>query len=341
MTTTVVDTTDWTSGSDSNFDISFKYPTNWVISTTSDKRGIYSLTVTDSSWGSDFKNQVKISFTSHQNCSGNGYDQPEILGLKVSDGKWSYNKTSIGRTLCFPDKQFYIRMTAVSAQAKNIAEQILSTIKFNPVAENSWKKFFDRTLGLEFEYPAYLGHVIVEKANSMSCPEMKTYARNGQLEAEDYLIWFSNLQHIGTSTSYVEYYIPLIKTENSTMVCGIDLVELRKNLASNPQYQSSAFPQLYATDAYVSTIGTTIGTSANQFYTLYFIKRNSMVVIQPDIRFMPVANSNEENEIVQKETTKDMYSSIINYVLKSDSAKPIRNYMDDFKKVVASMKIVD
>ena len=319
--------------------MSLKYPPTWTVSTGTNERDIYYFTITDPSHNTDPKNQIMVTFTNYQNC--NAYPQPDFQGLKVSTGNWSDQKGFEVRSLCFPDKQFYLRMTAVSSEAKNIEEQLLTTVSFEQADTNGWKKFSDSAIGLEFEYPAYLGHVIVEKTDSKSCPLMKTYSRNGQLQSEDYLIWFSEMQHVGSGGSYVEYRIPIIKTENNTEICGTDLSELRKNLASDTQYQSSVLPQPYATDAFVSTVDTTIGTSANQFYTLYFIQRNSMTVIQPDITFHPYWKSNEEKEIVQKETSKDPFSSIVDFVLHSDNAKQIRNYLADYKRVVTSMKVTN
>jgi len=336
-----VDIMDWKDGSNSDFDISFKYPSTWKVVTSSDTKGVPFFTITDSLQGGNSNNQIIIGFTSYQNCNGNGDNQPEFKGLKVSDSKWNDYKTFISRSLCFPYKQFYIKMTAISAEAKSIEEQILTTINFTKYDITGWKNFTDSSLGISFDYPAYLGHVIVEKANSQSCPEMKTYARNGQLLSHDYIIWFSERQRVGSGGSYMIYNIPVIKTENNTEICGTDLLTLRENMPSDPRYQSSVFVQPNASNAYISTVDTTIGTSANQFYTLYFIERNKLTVMQPNITFIPYAYSAEGNEIMQKENLKNQISSIVDFVLHSDNAKMIRDYFADFKILVESIKVTN
>ncbi len=335
-TTSPIDTTNWISDTDDNFDISFKYPSSWFLSTNTDENGAYILTVTNS----DLNNVFKIFYTNYENCGGNGYDQPELRGYKVSDSNWGIRETYILRSVCFTDKQVVIYMSAGSIQAKSIEEQILNTISFAKNDPKAWKHFSNSNLGLEFDYPTYLGHVIVEKG-SRGCPEMKTYSRNGQLPTEDYNIWFTNMQRIGVGGSYMDYHISVIRTENNVNICGKDLLDFRKDIIRDPKYQSSEFPHQFASNAYVSTVDTTIGTSVNQFYTLYFIKRNMINVIQPNITFIPVAGSDEAKEISKNETPDDPFSSIVNFVLHHDNAKKIRDYLHDFRKIVDTIKVND
>lgn len=335
-TTTAINTTNWISDTDDNFDISFKYPSSWFLSTSTDENGAYILTVTDS----DLNNVFKIFYTNYENCGGNGYDQPELRGYKVSDSNWGIRETHILRSVCFTDKQVVIYMSAGSIQAKSIEEQILNTMSFAKNDPKAWKHFSNNVFGIEFDYPTYLGHVIVEKG-SRGCPEMKTYSRNGQLPTEDYNIWFTNMQRIGVGGSYIDYHISVIRTENNVNICGKDLLDFRKDIIRDPKYQSSEFPHQFASNAYVSTVDTTIGTSVNQFYTLYFIKRNMINVIQPNITFIPVAGSDEAKEISKNETPDDPFSSIVNFVLHHDNAKKIRDYLHDFRKIVDTIKVND
>lgn len=335
-TTTPVDTTNWISENDNFFDISFKHPSFWFVSTSTNEDGDYIMTVSDS----DLKNVLKIFYTNYRNCGGSGHNQPELRGYKVSDSNWGIRETHILRSVCFTDKQVVIYMSAGSIQAKSIEEQILNTISFAKNDPKAWKHFSSNILGLEFDYPAYLGNALIKKSSRI-CPEMKTYSRNGQLEAEDYNIWFTNMQRVGVDGSYMDYYISVIRTENNVNICGKDLLDFRKDIIRDPKYQSSEFPHQFASNASVSTVDTTIGTSVNQFYTLYFIKRNMINVIQPNITFIPVASSDEAREISKNETPDDPFSSIVNFVLHDNKARQVRDYMNDFKQLVSSIKVVD
>lgn len=217
--------------------------------------------------------------------------------------------------------------TGVAQEKKELAKMDIT----------DWKTGVLSELGIEFRYPAYFGNVVVKKTDRTSCPTMKTYARNGILPSQDYILSFSNNPKIGTEGSYMESYVRIARTENNTNYCGLDLLDLKSKFSTDPNYVASAFVPTNASEAYMSKIDTTIGTSADQYYTLYFIERNSLSVIQPQITFIPYANSTEWLDITQREAKGDD-AAIVNFIEKSDKAQQIRNYMADFQKVASTFK---
>lgn len=206
---------------------------------------------------------------------------------------------------------------------------------------SEWKTFAITDIGVEFKYPEYYGDVIVKKTDRTSCPGMKAYAANGVLPSQDYIISFSQAPKIGTGGSYVESYFLVAKTENSTNYCGLDILELKKKLPTDPWYSSSVLSHPSATEAYVSDIGTPIGTSVNQFYSLYFISRNQTVLIQPLINFIPYANSIEWAGITERQKTEGPFDSIVNFVKEDIEAESIRSKFNDFEKIVSTIKFTN
>ncbi len=199
---------------------------------------------------------------------------------------------------------------------------------------SDWKTFTISDLGVEFKYPAYFGGVIIKKTDRASCPQTKTYQSPELLPSQDYVISFSNKPQVGTGKSYMEARINIASTENNTIYCGLDISVLGKKMDSNSNYQKLNSGRTNIKEEYMSNIFTTIGTSANQFYSFLFVKRNTMILVQPIITFIPYAGTIEEKEIA-----KD--NDIVGFITSSKNAETARLYFRDFEALAASLKFTN
>lgn len=197
-----------------------------------------------------------------------------------------------------------------------------------------WKTYYISDLGIEFKYPSYFGDVIIKKTDRTSCPQMKTYQSPELLPSKDYVVSFSNNPKVGTGGSYIEARILIARTENNTNYCGLDIAKLGNIMSSKSNYQKLNSGRANIREEYVSDLFTSLGTSVDQFYSLFFVKRNEMILVQPIITFIPYSGSDEMKEI-EKNT------NIIDFVKTDKIAEQVRGYLRDFEALAASVKFTN
>jgi hypothetical protein len=187
-----------------------------------------------------------------------------------------------------------------------------------------WKTYTNTQYSFTFKYPSYLGDIVVTSSSPL-CPLGKTYMRSGVIQGTKVVLSFSEKPKIGIGAE----------------LCRMDMLTLANNLATNSVYSSRAFQQKNSIEAYKSTIGTVLGTSADVFYTLFPNTGANITIIQPRATFMPYANSDEWTEIDQKETAGDRMA-IVTFINGSQeqSAKKVRQYLVDFEQIVQSIKFI-
>jgi len=212
----------------------------------------------------------------------------------------------------------------------------------------TWKTYTNSDLKLSFQYPSYLGTVNVTKTSTPGCPEMKTYQRTGVIDASDFQLNFSNKPIVNSGNSNMEYRIMVVtKPKNSADICGIDIARLEKDinyeyLASSPQAEKyTAFTQPHFDYAYVNSIGTSIGTFADQTYSLFKDKGSMVTLVQPIATFIPVYGSFEENAIQKLDPDGRNASAIATFISQDPYGEPIRSYFTDFRKLVDSITITN
>lgn len=218
--------------------------------------------------------------------------------------------------------------------------KIASTTQAVDFQTAEWNTYTNVQYGFSLQHPSYLGDIIVSTSSPKDCPTMKTYSRQGEVKAQDILISFSINPLVGNGKSFMAFLIPVVQTtKNTAEVCGLNLQELRKVLATDERYTSSVFSQKNSIETYRSTIATVIGTSASEFYTLFRSSGDSTIMIQPKAYFVPSAETAEEADIRQREQSGDQ-EAIVTFIKDSDKAKQIRRYFADLEQIVQSVSFI-
>jgi len=280
-----------------------------------------------------------------------GFIAPLLLALiallLIGGGVYVYEK----------NKQVNLSITASStAQTTQTTQSSNQTV---PIAQTSnsqtagWKTYANNQYGFSFQYPSYLGDVVIASSSPPYCPLMREYSRFGVIDGTRTVISFSKNPPIGNTGSYMEYYIPVVqKAKNNADLCGTDLLSLASSFATDSRYTSSVFQQNNSIETYKSTLGGVIDTEADMFYTLFPNTGMFITVMQPKITFIPYANSVESvaiDQIINKlqqagnSTGNSAIATFINeqnYYDKNlnNSAAQIRGYLADFEQLVQSIK---
>lgn len=245
-----------------------------------------------------------------------------VLIVTASYFVWSYRESS--------QRDLYDG-TSQTTYNLDISQEASRLVKVD-VAD--WKTYTIPELGIEFRYPAYFGNAIIEKTERTSCPQTKTYQSAELLPSSDYVVSFTDAPKVGTGGSYIEAKVLIAQTENATNYCGLDISTLGEKMSLNPDYKKVHSGRLGLKEEYVSTLYTGLGTDVSKFYSLFFIKRNQMILIQPNITFLPYAQSAEAKEISSN-------GDIVGFVENSRTAESIRSYLRDFEALAATFEFTN
>lgn len=211
-------------------------------------------------------------------------------------------------------------------------------VKQEPGSEDvTWKKYVNEKYEFEFKYPSYFGEVVITN-NFGECLTMKTYERNGVIDGADIFISFSNKPNVGKGGSHMEYYMTVFSNKKiDSTVCGVKLNDYKNSIS---QHSSTIFQQNNSVETYKSTIGTSMGTSVDIFYTLFSIKESNVTIIQSTAAFIPLFNSEELIEISKIEAEGDK-QAIMTFVNKNIKANGVREKLIDFEEIVESIKFLN
>ncbi len=194
----------------------------------------------------------------------------------------------------------------------------------------------NREHGLEFMYPKTWGEVILKEGNQ-TCPEEDTYRTQDTLYVYDQEFSFNEIKLPG-SESFIRTGVRTYELDPENLnTCGgqllLDIAEMKidprtfSSVRFLPVVNETGLSGIYNPEA------SRLNTEHRMQFT-FFVKPASgdMQTLQPYMSFVPHANSPELKEM-EEEFNGDMQK----YIDEGDTAKPIREYLEEFTKMAKSL----
>jgi len=204
--------------------------------------------------------------------------------------------------------------------------------------KNEYVVYKNSLYGREFTYPKSWGEVVVKEGNKI-CPEEDSYRTADTLNIFDQEFSFYEKKLSG-SESFIQTGIRIYELDREKLNnCGDDFHLKIAQKEIDPRTISSFILNPITTINGLSGIynmeASRLDTESRVQYTFYILENSRIYILQPYMSFIPYFGSKELNEMEQ-----EFEGNMTAYIEKGDTAENIRLYLEEFKKMVESLKIL-